>query len=780
MTLRPEHLLPRLFLLGLLAVAALAAWQWRDGPPLSTDLMELVPGVARDGLEREAERRMQAPLNRELLVLLGYPQRDAAIAAAERLGRNWQASGLFERVQWRLQADLPAVRQQLRQGRLALLGETDRQQLIEHPADFIRQRVATLFDPFAGLSPLSAEQDWLGLAARIAQSQATPSAAVQVDLASGALLVEADGLHWALLHARTRAGAFDLDLPLQVAALVEQARQDIAADGQLLAASGLLHAAAGQRQANREITWLGGAAALGALLVLLLAFRRARVLLAFVPVLCGLLAGAVACVALFGQIHVITLVLGASLIGVAMDYPLHYLSKSWALRPWASWRALRLVLPGLSLSLASNLIGYLALAFTPFPALQQIAAFSAAGLLAAYLCTLCLLPALLKGVALRPWPALLDLAERAWAIRLALLQRLGSPLLLFLLLAFCAGGLPRLELSNDLRQWLGSPPQLLAETQAVARITGLQPTSQFFLVRAADEQQLLERQARLGQRLDRLVAQQRLQGYRALSQLLAAPAEQRRLRQALNRLPQHWQPLLALGVPALALERELHDLQALPAVDIPSALAGPLSEPWRPLWLGANANGVAGLVSLQGVTDIGLLAEQARGLDGVQLVDRLGQLNQVFAAAQWSAAELKLLSCALIVALLVLPFGLRGALRVVALPLLAALASLASLGWLGQPLTLFSLFGLLLVSAIGVDYAILMRARVGGAAVSLLGNGLAAFTTWLAFGLLAFSSTPAVSNFGQAIGLGLVFCFLLAPWAGERERAPALRHGEVL
>ncbi|MGH8355002.1 MAG: MMPL family transporter, partial [Pseudomonas sp.] len=513
----------------------------------------------------------------------------------------------------------------------------------------------------------------------------------------------------------------------------------------------------------------------GALTLLLLAFRRLRVLLAFLPVLCGLLAGVTACVALFGQVHVITLVLGGSLIGVASDYPLHYLAKSWTLRPWTSWSALRATLPGLSLSLATNLIGYLALACTPFPALTQIAAFSVAGLLSAYLCAVCLLPALLKGLELRPWPALLNLAERIWNLRLALLRWVGSPLLLGGLLLFCAGGLYQLTLTNDLRQWVGSPPQLLDEAKRIARITGYQPTSQFFLVRAANQQQLLERQARLGQRLDRLIAQRQLHGYSALSQLLAPSAEQAQLRQALGALPQHWQPLLDLGVPAAALERELKQLQTLPELDIPAALAGPLGEPWRPLWLGADGAGVAGLVSLHGLSDAGLLAEQAQGLEGVQWVDRLGQLNRAFAAAQWSAAELKLLSCGLIAALLVLPFGLQGALRVVALPLLAALASLASLGWLGQPLTLFSLFGLLLVSAIGVDYAILMRERVGGAAVSLLGNGLAALTTWLSFGLLALSHTPAVSNFGLAVGLGLVFSFLLAPWAGEREAAPALK-----
>jgi len=763
-----EKALPRAFVLLLLTLLTLAAWQWRDGPPLSTDLMELVPGGARDGLQKQAGQRMQEPLNRELLVLLGYPTREAAIAQVRQLGEQWQASGLFEKVQWSLQADLPALRQQLLVGRLALLGAADRELLIAQPQTFIQQRVQHLFDPFAGFNLLPSEQDWLGLGARI-QAKQPLHGSVQADLGSGVLLAEADSRYWALLRARTRGDAFDLNMPLQVAGLVEQARQQLGNDGQLLAASGLLHAAAGQQQATREITWIGGGASLGALLLLLLAFRRARVLLAFLPVLCALLAGAVACVALFGHLHVITLVLGGSLIGVASDYPLHYLAKSWTLRPWTSWSALRATLPGLSLSLATNLIGYLALACTPFPALTQIAVFSAAGLLAAYLCAVCLLPALLKGLELRPWPALLNLAEKTWNLRQALLRRVGSPVLLALLLIFSAGGLYQLTLSNDLRQWVGSPPQLLDEAKRIAAITGYQPTSQFFLVRAADQQQLLERQAQLSQRLDKLIAEQRLKGYLSLSQLLAPPADQAQLRQALSALPKHWQPLLALGVPQAALENELNQLQALPELDIPAALVGPLGEPWRPLWLGADGNGVAGLVSLQGQSDSQLLAKQAEGLEGVQLVDRLGQLNRAFAAAQWSAAELKLLSCLLIVLLLILPFGLKGALRVVALPLLAALASLGSLGWLGQPLTLFSLFGLLLVSAIGVDYAILMRERIGGAAVSLLGNGLAAITTWLSFGLLALSSTPAVSNFGLAIGLGLVFCFLLAPWAGERE-----------
>jgi len=89
-----------------------------------------------------------------------------------------------------------------------------------------------------------------------------------------------------LLRSRTTGNAFDMNLPLQVADLLEHSREQAAQhDVQLLAASGLLYAASGQQQAAREMTWVGGGATVGILLLLLLAFRRWRVLLAFVPVL---------------------------------------------------------------------------------------------------------------------------------------------------------------------------------------------------------------------------------------------------------------------------------------------------------------------------------------------------------------------------------------------------------------------------------------------------------------------------------------------------------------
>ena len=88
MTLLNERRLPWLFLSLLLAVVALGAWQWRDGAPLSANLLELAPGTTPDALELRAEQRMQEPLNREMLVLVGHQDRNQAIRTARNLGEQ--------------------------------------------------------------------------------------------------------------------------------------------------------------------------------------------------------------------------------------------------------------------------------------------------------------------------------------------------------------------------------------------------------------------------------------------------------------------------------------------------------------------------------------------------------------------------------------------------------------------------------------------------------------------------------------------------------------------
>ncbi len=763
-----ERWLPRLFKLGLLLILCAGAWQCRNGWPVSANLMELVPQAGADATRQLAEARIQEPLSRQLIALVAAPSGADPAAPARLLARRWTDSGLFSTVQVELQVDVAALRAQLLSGRLAMLPAADRRQLETDPAAYAQRRARELSDPFSSSGLVPADQDWLGLTRR-AEQALRPGGAVQYDMGTGTLQAEHAGRRWVLVRAETQGDAFDAGAPQRIAAQLAQDRQVLSADGaDLLVAGGPLYAAAGRAQAVAESSWIGAGATLGIVLVLLLALRRARALLAFAPVAVGLLTGVVACVAVFGSIHVVTLVIGASLIGVAVDFPMHWLGKSYGMADWQAWPALRRVLPGLTISLAASLVGYVALAFTPFPALTQTAVFSAAGLLGAYACTVCQLPAWMNGWRPRPWPPLLRFAEAALRARERLAGRravLGLGALA--LVAATAGGISRLGIQDDLRQWLSLPAPLLQQARQIGEITGFMPTSQFFLVRAPDTDELLRRQAQVSQALDALVQRGDLAAYNSLSQLVSPVAEQQALGRTLSALagrPDVWQALADLGIPYEALRQELQSMAALPPLTIDDALQGPLAERWRPLWLGARDGQAAGMVTLLGLRDASALNAIAHAAPDVTLVDRSGELNRMFTATRLEAAELKLLSYAVAAALLLLTLGRAATWRILAVPLAATACSLAALGYLGQPLTLFSLFGLLLVSAIGVDYAIFMYERVAGAAASLVGILLGAATTLLSFGLLAVSQTPAIANFGMAVALGVTFSLLWAPW----------------
>ena len=109
-----------LFFVALLGLVALTAWQWRDGPPVSANLLQLLPSGAPGELEQLAEQRVQQPLNRDLMLLIHHADEAAAFALADEIADDLRGSGLFAQVRRSVQADLPAVRQQLLDQRLAL------------------------------------------------------------------------------------------------------------------------------------------------------------------------------------------------------------------------------------------------------------------------------------------------------------------------------------------------------------------------------------------------------------------------------------------------------------------------------------------------------------------------------------------------------------------------------------------------------------------------------------------------------------------------------------
>ena len=79
-----------------------------------------------------------------------------------------------------------------------------------------------------------------------------------------------------------------------------------------------------------------------------------------------------------------------------------------------------------------------------------------------------------------------------------------------------------------------------------------------------------------------------------------------------------------------------------------------------------------------------------------------------------------------------------------------------------QGLNLFHLMALILVLGIGLDMGIFLI-ETDEAAHTWLAVSLSAYTSLLAFGLLALSDTPVLHHFGLTVAIGLSLVWLLVP-----------------
>lgn len=749
----------------LLCVLLLAAHQWQfwRGGRLQTDVLALLPQSEQAPEAARAGELLAQRVSRQVVVLLGAPD----WAEAQRAAGAWRQA--MERSDAPLKAGdigggsqaADALLDFYGPSRDRLLTPAQRRQLDQLPAALQVQRaMALLHQPGAGArladfasDPLGLGPDWLQ--ARAAQSRARPR--------DGELWVSGEGAEWVVLTYEITGAPFAMNGEARYQPALERALE--AARGAVpqarLVAAGLpLHAEAAAVRASTEINTIGWGSLAAVVLLAWLAFRSfAPIALTALSLLVGVAAGVSVTGFLFGQVHLLTLVFGASLVGVAEDYGIHYFAARQG-QPWARPRTLmRSLLPGLLLALATSVIAYLALGLAPFPGLRQMAVFSAAGLTAAFLTAVCWFPLLDRQAprvsrfsaaisgSLARWPRW-NGARSGWiAAGLAALA--------------CVAGLAQLRASDDLRNWQGSPPELLQAQRRVGQLLGTPSVAQFYLVRGATAQEVLEREEALKERLDTIVAARALSGYAAVSDWIPSLRRQ----EADARLTARVESQVLAGVNSALGERLQRPPGSSRALTPQDWLAHPASAAGRPLWLGESGGAFMTVVMLHGLNDAGLLprlAASADGLPGVRWVDRSGEVATVLGRYRWAMSALLVAGHLLVFAALWARFR-RHAWRAWLPTAVASVLAVAAQGWLGEPFQLSNILALLLLLGIGVDYGIFLLEHDGDGA-AWLAVVLGAASTWLAFGLLALSSTPALHAFGLTLMIGIAAVWAVSPW----------------
>lgn len=597
----------------------------------------------------------------------------------------------------------------------------------------------------------------------------------------------------ALLLIQTRALGSDTDAQKQAMQAIEQAfakAPSLVKDAKLLMTGPGVFSVVSRDTIKSQVRIIFVVSTLLIAILLLAVYRSfSALLLGFLPVATGILAG-IASVSLgFGVVHGITLGFGTALIGEAVDYSIYLFmqsdhtpggdnekkQKAWVVQAW----------PTVRLGVLTSVFGFAALLLSGFPGLAQLGLYSTAGLIAAAAMTRYVLPHLLPkdfqiqdvthaGLRLSRyaqvasqlrWPAIALIVtssvvvyqhhDRLWNTELAALSPVSAA---------------DQALDTRLRTGMGAPDvryvvvvsgdsqeAVLSSTEKVS--TALQPLVEKGVLTAFDS-------------ASHYLPSQATQQAR-LASLPAANELKPKLEAALKDLPLRPQvltPFLSdvetVRTKPLLKRSDLEGTSMAMAVD---AMLLQQGQRWSALVpLTAPASGNIDAAQVRAALNE---AQVANAL----FVDMKTESNRLYSGYMQEAILLSLAGLVAITVLLL--FVLRSLKRVVAViaPLAAAvLTVMAGLALFGQQLIILHLIGLLLIVAIGSNYALFFNQaqlkNEGGQSISPRTYASLLFAnvaTVLGFGLLAFSSVPVLQAMGVTVApgviLALVFSAVFAP-----------------
>jgi len=625
--------------------------------------------------------------------------------------------------------------------------------------------LSQLYSAFSGVSGKELQNDPLMLmrGSQLALAQNSQ----KLRLMDGWLVTKDDaGNYWYLLHGELAGSSFDMQQTHRLVTRLHDLESQLKTQypqAQLLSRGTVFYSDYASQQAKRDISTLGVATVLGVILLIVAVFRSLRpLLLCLLSIAMGALAGTVTTLLLFGELHLMTLVMSMSIIGISADYTLYYLTERMVHGGQDSpWQSLAKVRNALLLALLTTVAAYFIMMLAPFPGIRQMAVFAAAGLSAACLTVIFWHPWLCRGLPVRPVPARALMLRwlSAWRDR-----RVSVGLPVALALAALAG-IATLRVDDDIAQLQALPQDILAQEKTITALTGQRVDQKWFVVHGASAQQTLERLEAFTPTLARAQQAGDLKSWRTLP---------------LNSLAQQERDLALLRQAAPAVTRVLQnagmttvspDLNATP-VQVDTWLASPASEGWRLLWLTLPGGESGVLVPVDGVKNSPALRELAEQHPGVVWVDRKASFDSLFALYRAVLTGLLVVALATIACGAMLRLGWRKGLITLVPSLVSLGCGLAALAISGHPVNLFSLLALVLVLGIGINYTLFFNNPRGTPLTTMLAITLAMMTTLLTLGMLVFSATQAIGSFGIVLVSGIFTAFLLAPLAmpAQKER----------
>ncbi len=477
-----------------------------------------------------------------------------------------------------------------------------------------------------------------------------------------------------------------------------------------------LHTAFMVQRSQLQLGILSFLAILMAIVFNYLLFKK---LFTLIPVLTslsiGFLGGTIALFLCFNAPHILTFVFGTTLIGLGIDYAFHFMTA-------ATLKNRKQIFTNMRQSFLTTLVCFLPLLFSQITLLQQISVFTIVGLTTIYVGLKLFMPNKLK-LNIKPIKTKLVLSKKTRTIILSMIT------------VAIVATLPFVKSENNMNE-LYRPNRDIAEQDIFFQKLNNSKDSAILLVRGDNIEQILETEENIKTTTD----------FFSIASVIPSVKTQTENQKLVKQL-------YAQQSKYLKQKLELRKTPTFVENDFitPENIKSEFLSNWLNKMIIYDDGHVYSFAQIPANTDI--TNENAIVVSPSQILTNNIQ--------QYSNETYRLLLiCGLCLIALLSVFYKKRAIIYLIPSILAILLSVSILTWFGQPITFFHMLSFFIVIGLGLDYTIFnINADNNKEMRPVLFSFL---TSFVGFGMLAFTSFFLIKSMGITLGLGLALSYLIS------------------
>lgn len=705
---------------------------------VQTDIFSLIN--FKDAKEAKVLKEVQYEMASNFLVLVN----------SKELAKNVQSlalkSSLFKSFEANIDVNLNDIKSDINRSKIALLSRGDLELLKNDKNAFFKKRAEEIFNSFS-FRLLNVNDDFFSLSSGFSAKNGN----VSLNLADLMLEVKDGKKSFFLLKGELKKGASSEGL----INFYNELNALKVGQNELFVHSSALYQAFSKQKNESESLYMSVVSLSLTAIFLMLAFRNLRIFYVIFIAAFGFsvaFAGTLLCL---NELNILTILISTSLIGLMFDYVLHWLSKNEgeAIRASSIKNMLKIFLLGLFITLS----GYLAFTFSDLRLLKEVALFSAFALVAAFLASYFFMPLVFEGVKfyrskvfdafLTKFCKLSDMAARHLGLKFLAIS-------LILLAIFLGFDLKNLSKSENVKDYSNMPKSLLADSSYILSLTG---NNQNTMIVTRSNGDILADEKSL---LDELKKRNLIKDESSLSDMFLSKSEQAELKEAFKKAlddEQIYAIYEKFGFSKDEVRSEILKVLDEKELSANEILALKSMKDFKKFMLDENASVAYASGFVKGAASDELLERH-----NAFSLNFASSLNESLTQAKELALKLKIAALAIAFLLLWFYFSALISALVMGVIIFGVLLTLFIFAIFGVNLSIFGVFGLILASAVGIDYMIFALNESLSEKERIYGIFCAFITSFISFFTLSFSQTAALSVFGLSVSLCVLIYGLCA------------------